>query len=173
MAKIQPCLAAAIEYLARGWSVIPLCPPDHQRMSGHHETSCKSPGKAPLLPWEDYQRRLPRAAEVRLWWDRWPGANVGVCLGPVSGLLGVDIDGPEGEALLIELIGGEENLAPTLKFRTGGGVRYLFAHPAEEVPNRSFKDAAGKEILRIQGRGCQTVMPPSIHASGRVYEYCS
>src|SRR5262249_1181284 len=49
------CLAAALDYLARGWPVLSLCPPDHVgvRLVGH--THCDSPGKAPWHRWAEYQ----------------------------------------------------------------------------------------------------------------------
>src|SRR5271163_3337775 len=95
----KPCLQAALDYLARGWSPIPLCPADHQGIAGQHQTSCKSPGKAPLWPWKEYQTRLPRPAEMHLYWTKCPASNVGLAMGPVSGLIGLDIDGEEGAKL--------------------------------------------------------------------------
>ena len=97
MPKPHPaCLQAALEYLGRGWSVFPLCPPDHKGTSGEHQTCCNSPGKAPMWPWQRYQTTPPTAKELELLWARNPHANVGMALGHVSGLIGIDIDGTEG-----------------------------------------------------------------------------
>ena len=40
-APVPPCLAAAFEYLRRGWSALPLCPADHEGVSGRHEQQCR------------------------------------------------------------------------------------------------------------------------------------
>jgi hypothetical protein len=104
---VSPCLAAALEYLARGWSAIPLCPPDHAGCSPAHVAGCKSAGKAPLWPWKTYQERLPSERELRIYWSRNIHCNVGVVLGSVSGLVGVDADGPDADAILRELSLGD------------------------------------------------------------------
>lgn len=167
---INPLLAAALDYLARGWSVIPLCPPDHKGCTDEHKAGCTRHGKRPLYQWQDYQQRLPREKEVRLWWARDPNANVGVCMGPVSGLVGLDIDGPQGEVMLKEL--SDYDVPETLEFKTpGGGRRLLYSvPPGLVVPVRSF-EAGGKEALRVLSRGSQTVMPPSVHPKGGEYEW--
>src|SRR5882724_2702129 len=75
MPKPHPaCLQAALEYLGRGWSVFPLCPPDHKGTSGEHQTRCSSPGKAPMWPWQRYQTTPPTAKELELLWARDPHA---------------------------------------------------------------------------------------------------
>jgi len=66
---------AAVEYLQRGWSVIPVNPRT----------------KAPLLAWEEYQARPPTIAELRTWWQKWQHAGVGVITGRVSGLVRVHV----------------------------------------------------------------------------------
>lgn len=168
--RLSPCLAAALEYLERGWSALALCPPDHQGVSGQHEKACRRPGKVPLGPWKDYTERLPRPAELRLLWNRCPTANVGVALGPVSGLVALDIDGSAGEKLLRTLLQTYgEPLPATLEFVTGGGRRLLFSHPADIVLNDEIAAADGE--VRLLAKGRQTVMPPSIHQSGRTYEW--
>ncbi len=92
------CLDAALEYLRRGWSSFPLCPRDHVGVGKEHAKLCDSPGKVPLLNWKPYQSRLPQEAELQLLFRRHPNANVGVALGQVSGLVGIDVDGPAARA---------------------------------------------------------------------------
>jgi hypothetical protein len=131
---VNPLLAAALHYLARGWSAIPVCPPQHQGCSEQHKKACKRPGKAPCWPWEAYQHRLATEKELHLFWAKNSHCNVGVCLGPVSGILGLDVDGSLGQQLLAELSGGQ--LPPTLTFKTPGGWRFLFKHPDYSGPSR-------------------------------------
>jgi hypothetical protein len=166
-----PCLAAALDYLARGWSVVAVCPPDHAGCSPKHLQHCKRPGKAPLGRWKHYQDRLPTQAEVEKMWRDHPNANVGLVLGPVSGLIALDIDGPAGKELLRRLSGGD--LPRTLAFRTpGDGGRLLYRWPAGLDPkNHSFRDDNGREAIKVLARGGHTVMPPSRHANGGTYKW--
>jgi len=85
-ADVTSTLDAALGYLARGWSVIPVQPR----------------GKRPLVPWLEFQERLPSTHEVQDWWARWPDANVAVVTGALSGVVVLDVDvkpgGPESLA---------------------------------------------------------------------------
>lgn len=165
----SPCLAAALDYLARGWSPVPLCPPDHAHCTAKHIEECKRPGKVPLGPWKGLQERAAPEVTVRKWWERNPHANVGVALGPVSGLVALDIDGEAGEQFLDQVSGGD--LPPTLEFITGRGRRYLFRWPEGiELKNEEYPLGPGEE-LRVLAKGRQTVMPPSVHANGTVYRW--
>ena len=97
-------LDCALAYLRMGFSVLADCPPDHQGMSEKHCASCTSPGKRPWHNWKEYCNRLPTEQEVRSWFRRHPPSNIGVALGPVSGFVRIDIDGPGGEQKLADLL---------------------------------------------------------------------
>jgi putative DNA primase/helicase len=151
---------------------VPLCPPDHVGVGKQHAHACTSPGKAPTRPWKDYQTRLPTEDELRRTWRANPGHSVGITLGGVTGLVGLDVDGPGGEELLTRLAAGD--LPPTLEFTTGKGRRLLYrVPPGAEL--RPTPKPGGLEVergeLRLLGLGSQTVMPPSRHARGRVYAW--
>jgi hypothetical protein len=163
------CLEAALEYLAMGWSPIPICPPDHEGCPKPHVNTCKRPGKQPLIEWKTYQERLPSEREVRLLFSRYPSCNVGIILGSVSRLIGIDADGPEALNLLRELSCDLET--PTLEFTTpSGGKRFLFETPKGIiVPKRRFD--RGDSHLIILGEGTYTVMPPSVHPNGDKYQW--
>jgi len=167
LVRASPCLDAALEYLAHGWAPIPLCPPHHHDCAPGHILNCQSPGRQPLIEWQMYQKRRPSEREVRLLFARYPGCNVGIVLGTVSRLVGVDIDGPEGEAFFTELAG---SLVPvTFEFHTpGGGRRLLFEQPEGIlIPQQRF-ECGGSHVL-ILGEGTYTVMPPSTHPNGETY----
>ena len=165
----QNTLSAALEYLGRGWSPIALCPPDHVGVSKVHQSMCGSPGKAPQVGWKEFQTRLPTADEIQAMWTQFPAANVGVCMGPVSGIIGLDIDGEEGERLLNEACG--EELPDTCEFTTpGGGRRLLFqTPPGVQMPGPTHRFGGAKHSgMSFLSHGSQTVMPPSRHANGGV-----
>src|SRR5262249_28083767 len=134
----RECLAAALGYRRlQRWSVTACCPPDHgempERIRGWHcrpSQPCGSPGKAPFDKWKECQDAPPGEQKIRGWWRDVTTANVGIALGgPASGLVGIDVDGAEGEGELQRLSGGD--LPPTLEFTSGNGRRLLYAVPRD------------------------------------------
>jgi hypothetical protein len=167
------CLAAALKYLARGWSALADCPPDHAGVGKAHEESCANPGKVPWGPWKVFQARLPTEAELRRKWRDNPYLNVGIALGGITKLVGLDIDGAAGEELLRRLSGGD--VPATLEFTSGTGRRLLYRVP-DGADLRPTPKPGGLQVesgeLRLLGTGSQTVMPPSRHKeSGRRYAW--
>lgn len=94
----------ALKYKALGFSLLPVRRVD----------------KKPLVPWQEFQKRLPTEEEVARWWQRWPAANVAIITGKVSGVVVLDVDGPEGEASL-----RGRQVPPTPTVLTGKG-RHLY-----------------------------------------------
>jgi hypothetical protein len=168
----RECLEAALAYLGRGIAVLAVCPPDHVGVGKSHGKVCDSPGKAPLVKWAEFQDRLPTEAEVRSWWERWQNANVGAALGPVSGLIRGDVDGPGGERQLRDLSGGD--LPDTWEFTSGRenrGRGLLYAIPPGVRLRTTARQPRPGEELRFQAKGAQTVLPPSRHPSGTRYSW--
>src|SRR5262249_15879192 len=94
------CLEYGLRYLQLRWAVLAVCPPDHVGVGKQYGQGCTSPGKAPWGEWKIFQERLPTEQELRRKWQDNPTLNVGVALGPVSGLIRVDVDGAKGEIRL-------------------------------------------------------------------------
>jgi hypothetical protein len=168
MGRPSTCLDAALAYLDRDWAALAVCPPDHQGVPDFHAQTCRQPGKRPLGRWKAWQYRLPTLEEVTAQWEAVPHANVAIALGTVSNLVGVDVDGPEGERILEHVSRGE--LPRTLAFATGRGWRLLYTIPEDvTVANRTFAGQGGE--VKVLGTGTLTVMPPSRHASGKKYRW--
>lgn len=165
------CLEAAMLYLSLGWSPLALCSPDHIGTGKQHNERCKSPGKAPWGTWKDFQDRQPTEVEVLNKFRDNPTLNVGMAMGPVGGIIGIDVDGPAGEELLQKMSSGD--LPETLEFTTPGGGRRLFYKMPPGVKFKpTYQHAGGPhEEVRFLGYGAQTVMPPSRHANGGMYEW--
>jgi len=137
---------AALDYAQRGWSVIPLKPRD----------------KRPLVAWEAYQTQRASVEQVREWWDQYPGANVGLVTGAISGIVVLDVDGPDGEA---SLAGKDIPVTPSVA--TGKGRHIYLAHPGGTIKNFARKLPG----LDLRGDGGYVVAPLSVHPSGRVYTW--
>jgi hypothetical protein len=163
------CLRAALSYVDRGWAALALCPPRHQDVTDYHAATCKSPGKRPLGRWRGWQSRLPTLEELAAQWELVPRANVGVLMGNVSGVIGIDVDGEAGQRLLREA-SGDEGTPNTLTFRTARGVRLLYALEPETTV-RSWSIRRGGSEIKVLGEGGLTVMPPSRHVTGKTYRW--
>ena len=75
------CLLAALDFLARGWSPIALCPADHAGVDAAHERLCNAPGGTPLWSWKEYQQRLPSERELHVYWKHSGKTGGGTSLG--------------------------------------------------------------------------------------------
>jgi putative DNA primase/helicase len=154
-------LNAALQYLERGWSAIALCPYDHYAVGKEHAAYCRRSGKTPLMgQWKSQQKNLPTAREVARQFALAPAPNVGVVLGHVSALVGIDVDGKHAWDILTAHCG--ERIEPTSLFKTPHGYRLLYALPAdrEPPPNVTVSGENGQQI-EVLSEGRLTVMPPS------------
>lgn len=161
----NPLLRAALGYLARGFSVVPL----HNIEDGHctcrRGPECKSPGKhVRLTSWAKYQRDRATESEVREWWRRWPQANVGVIMGRVSGVFAIDCDSPDKEAYVVGVCGGVPDTETHYAKR---GPHFCWFYPADggDVPSCLI----GPRVEVISD-GKLVVAPPSMHQTGIRYE---
>ncbi len=161
-------LDAAVDYARRGCPVFPCHTPTHDGCSCG-EAGCHSPGKHPRIA-GGFLHALTIELYVRIWWTRWPDANIGIATGQASGFFVLDVDPRHGgDDTLRELEAQHGPLPATVESLTGGGGRHiLFRYPGYPV-----KSAAGVlgPGLDIRGDGGYIVAPPSLHASGRRYEW--
>ena len=158
----------ALAYARAGFSVLPLhVDRDGTCSCGCADPGCKSRGKHPREGWKKAQRSPATPKRVKAWWTRWPDANVGVVTGEVSGLVVLDVDGPEGEDALRQAGHGHvlDDPAPTVT--TSRGRHLYFRHPGHPVPNR----AGLLTKVDVRGDGGLVVAPPSVHYSGTAYEW--
>lgn len=149
----------ALKYQSRGWSVIPL------RSTGDAENR-----KKPLLDsWDPYKTTPATWEQVDAWWTTWPQANIGIIMGEVSGMIALDLDGPRA----VDLLRAAKVAVPqTASVSTGKGFHAYYKHPGYPVSNRTrlLSDSAGSAV-DVRGDGGYVVGPPSVHGSGRVYQW--
>jgi len=104
---------------------------------------------------------------VGQWWNTWPAANIGVAMGPQSGVIDIETD-------IKDNVNGEDTLAalgelpPTWSFRSGGGgIHRLFKCPGIDIRNRT----SVLPCVDVRGLGGYAVFPPSFHPNGNRYEW--
>lgn len=140
-------LAAALEYIERGWSVIPILP----------ET------KKPAVKWREFAERAPTEAEATEWWTRWPHALVAVVTGAVSGIVVVDTDSETAAAFA-----NQNGLVSPIQVKTRHGRHHYFEHPRDGEwrgprvgSNSTGIDWPKLPGLDFRGDGSYALLPPS------------
>lgn len=121
-------------------------------------------GKTPLVPWKPYQENLPSEAQVGHWWRKWPNANIGMATGHLSRLLVIDVDSSEALNVLLKTC---PTITRTAQAQTGRGWHFYFQWEAG-IPNGTDRLAPG---IDVRSEGGFVLLPPSIHKSGRRYEW--
>ncbi len=155
-------LREALTYLKNGWCVYPAHSVNSRtKACSCGKSDCPCPGKHPIGRWTDFQNRKPTRSEVKLWFTSM-ACNIGMVTGSISKVAVVDIDGEKGIESIRRL-----NLEPTLTARTGGGGYHLYYRLEGEAPSR-VRILEGVDIRADRG---YVVLPPSLHRSGRRYEW--
>lgn len=133
-------LEAAKRYRKLGWSVFP----------------CEPRGKKPLVEWKEYQKRVATDEEISGWALSYPGANVGVICGRISGVIVLDSDAAEWRNWT------------TARVRTGRGYHYYFRASEESINNRV---RVGGTAWDVRGDGGYVIAPDSEHSTGVFYAW--
>jgi len=144
-------LQTALSYVRHGWSVIPLKPRGKRPHFALLPIKLDETGRT----WQPYQARLPTEDEVTGWWQMCPNANIGIVTGEISGIVVLDLDGPE--------VAERREIPTTPISLTGNGMHIFFSHTGA----RSFR----RPGMDLKADGGYVVAPPSIHPSGRRYEW--
>lgn len=133
----------APRYWAAGLPVIPLKP--KQKMPAPNA-------------WQAYAATMPDADTQAHWLQMFAEGNIGLPLGPQSGLVAIDLDSEDPRVISVL----DKILPPTPWTRVGkkGSIRvYKYT---EEKTSR-IKGETNNTLVEILSRGTQMVMPPSIH----------
>jgi putative DNA primase/helicase len=151
-------LDAARIYIGRGISVIPLHGPDEPAGAPLDKR-----GKRPALAsWKPYQTRHATDDELVQWFTDGT-RNIGIVTGSISRLTVVDFD--TKEAIAAAKAKGFPK-CPVVK--TGKG---LHAYCKYSDGHRNFQKRADLPGVDLRAEGGYVVAPPSIHATGRPYEW--
>ncbi len=166
-------IETALAYLELGLTPVPLCKPNPSgKGCVHHGPDCPSTGKRPLVKWktprdhngailEPLVDKAPWPSELRGWANRFGIFNVGIIV--PEGVVVIDIDPRNGGDETAQALGLIEIETPTAL--TGGGGSHLwFKHDGYLPP------LLGPGV-DVKGPGTLVVMPPSVHLSGKKYEW--
>lgn len=157
MGELSELGRAALWYVENGFAVFPLAPGSKRPVTQHG-----------VNDWTD------NPDNVRSWWASHPDHNVGLACGtPSGGLLVLDFDVDEladkdGAATLREWERAHGELPATAVSVTGGGgMHYLY-----RTDRTNIRPSANAELgVDVRSDGSYIVAPPSVHSSGRRYEW--
>ena len=135
-------LSQALSYLDFGFSVIPV-----------------GRDKKPLIPWKEFQTRRPSVAEVREWLSKDNIESIAIVTGSISGVVVVDVE--KGGVI--------DDLPKTVMSQTGGGGWHFYYKYDTQRPVKNYGRI--RDLTDIRGDGGYVIAPPSLHKSGKHYEW--
>jgi len=135
-------IEAALDYLRRGFSVIPILPGE----------------KRPYLEWKQYQTRKATPEEVTSWTDNCPDIDIGIVTGGISSETFVlDVDDPAlADRLCSEAIFSDALIHKTPR----GGMHFFFQAKTPGIRNMSLRPFGIEGDIRANGG--YVVAPPSV-----------
>ncbi|HSG61648.1 MAG TPA: bifunctional DNA primase/polymerase [Pseudomonadales bacterium] len=169
---------AAIWYARHGWYVVPLHAPmfDNGNLSGCtcelwrrravKGYNCTTPGKHPIL--SEWETKASTDLDIIAdWWRRFPWANVGIATGK-SGILAFDIDSYKDTYNSDNMLTNDDEQTVT-NLSGSGGSHLLYKINTDD----DYGNAKGTlpDGIDIRCKGGQIVVPPSIHSTGKRYQW--
>ncbi|ACP38612.1 bifunctional DNA primase/polymerase [Saccharolobus islandicus] len=151
---IDEILEHALFYHTYGLSVIPLKPKE----------------KIPIVEWGEYQKERPSISEIEKWFKDTDN-NIAIVCGKVSGnLVVIDFDDTEIYEKFLKEVEKDNELSESVNntwlVETGKGY-HIYLRVDNDKPVRTAK----LPKIDIKGEGGYVVAPPSIHPSGKRYEF--
>jgi Bifunctional DNA primase/polymerase, N-terminal len=166
MAKSYDFLTVSKFYIrSLGWPIYPLrgMSPDKVCSCG----KCDKPGKHPATPKGKSDATLD-VDLLELFVHNHDCRGWSTPTGLQSGIIVVDIDGPDGENSVQELANQYCTLPPTVEVRSGSGGRHLYYRCVPGVKTTSSRLAPAIDIRADNG---SIILPPTLHKSGQRYEW--
>lgn len=139
-------LDIALEYLKKGWPIIPI-------IKGK---------KKPPVEWTPFQTRFPTEAEVREWWTKWPDAGIAIPTGLISGMSVIDLDSDEAKEWFNNLL--PDSLSVPTVTTPRGGLHFHFKHP-HSVDLRGHNGEIHAHV-DLKANGNYIIMPPTVGHEG-------
>lgn len=140
----------APKYWERGLPVIPLAPR----------------GKNPIpVGWTEFAGKMPEPMLQQSWLASHPGGNIGLVLGPESGMIMLDIDTPD-KKVMQEL----RRRLPKSPWHRVGAKGAVWAYRYNGIRSFRIRAEGHGTMVELLGNRLQVVVPPSIHPkTGEAY----
>lgn len=168
----NPLLDMALTYADLGWEVFPTH--NGPGCSCWRGDACQNQAKHPRTR-NGVKDATTNMDQIELWWANFPQANIGIRMG--SELLVLDFDGDEGSeilhawskpAVVVMDYDVADNGFETPRVVTGNGTHLYFRAPTQAKVRAQIGVMPGVDI-RVGDS--YVIAPPSVHASGKRYEW--
>jgi len=142
-------LKYALKYIELSWKIFPIVPRQKVPLTAHGVKDASSDTN-----------------QIRLWWEKWPNANIAVACGQISSIYVIDVDVTEaGDINGYESLEEFPPLPETIVQATPRGGFHAFYRTDNPPANRnSFRPG-----IDIRGDGYYVVIAPSVHPNGGQY----
>lgn len=159
---------AARWYAGQGIAVFPCVPPNRTGAPPYAcscaDADCRSIGKHPYPKTNGFKAATTDRAQIDAWWTARPASNIGAPTGILFDV--VDIDGREG---VLSIYTGPD---PTPLDEIGHSLTSREAgHHAFIAPTGLGNRASFKPGVDYRGVGGYVILPPSIGANGKRYQW--
>lgn len=155
-------LQYALPYTEQGWFVFPA----HRVMGGRcscGNPGCRRPGRHSCSLASASGSLDP--AKLHGWWEQWPDANIGVCLGQKSNLMVLSVTREAGLDDYLDLDGRSICELETATVDTDTGWDLYFKYE----PGITLR--SGMVGMELSSDGCSTLLPPSVGKDGDYYAW--
>lgn len=111
-----------------------------------------------ILDWSAYAIQKVDDATAVEWIGQYPDGNIGLALGPASGVMMIDID-TEDRTLEEKIIA----ILPPSPWRRKGKKGMMLAYKYTPIKTHRIRNASGETLVECLSARTQCVLPPSIH----------
>ncbi len=186
-------LEDALNYHAQDLNVIPIPKPGQQVaevLNNDNETSSKNAdGKSArgYGTWGELQSQPQTLEDVQRRFQGKEDCNIAILTGAVLGIIAFDIDGEVAQNHFDHMIAGlndpqiADAIRNTMQTRTGGSCgRHIIlrVNPLEFIGNDNcirtatlWRGNGSHSEIKLKAEGGYIIVPPSVHASGKRYEF--
>jgi len=127
---------------------------------------CNPATKSPLTV-NGFHDATTVVEQIKIWWERWPEAMIGMPTGDISGFSAIDIGLEALPSTLQRYIVDHRHGAA--KQRTPKGGYHLVYLNSGRV--RSYNHGRGSPDVDIKAMGGYIILPPSVNAEGKSYKW--
>ncbi len=127
--------------------------------------------KQPYVKWAYRKKEQPTPDELDQWWGIWKNANIGIATGALSGIDVVDLDGPEAKERFEAMVGSMPETIMQITGRNDGGLHLWFKHNGCGL--RNIVGKGDNKGIDFKTTGGFVVAAPSVHKSGKIYQFAN
>lgn len=165
-------------YLSHGLKPIPIFTITKDGCLCSAAAKCDTPGKHPMMSgWKDFARDITLENFKSMWPD-YP-CNIGIATGRISNIFVIDLDPKHDGVEKFKIWEAEHGkIETTWRVITGSGGYHLYLkYPSPDIMGEKKIESIANQVSKVikgvdfRADGGLVVAPPSLHISGREYQW--